>query len=142
MIEINITLLMQVIGFFVLLFVLNGLLYKPVLGILDERKERIDGSKKEAERLQKDVQDKADAYEKKLNDARAKAQEERLKTRQEGIEKERLILDGARSEAQENLSNAKTKLEQEIKSIMAGLKGEGVAISREIAEKILGRKAA
>lgn len=142
MIEINITLLMQVIGFFVLLFVLNGLLYKPVLSILEQRKERIDGSKKEAERLQKDVSDKADAYEKKLNDARAKAQGKRLKTRQEGVEKERLILDGARKEAQENLSNAKTRLEQEIKSIMAGLKHEGAAISREIAEKIIGRKAA
>lgn len=140
MIEINITLLMQVIGFFVLLFVLNGLLYKPVLNILEQRKERIDGSKKEAERLVKDVQDKADVYEKKLHEARVKGHEERQRIKTEGIEKERLILDGARKEAQESIANAKTKLNAEIKSIAAGLKGESATISREIAEKVIGRK--
>ena len=142
MIELNMTLLMQVIGFFILLFVLNGLLYKPVLSILKQREERIDGAKKEAEQLFKEVQARTDDYEKRLHEAKVKGQEERLKLRQVGLEKEKLILDAARKEAQESVSGAKKRLEGEIKSVMTRLSDDSGVIARDIAEKIVGRKVA
>lgn len=142
MIELNMTLLMQVIGFFILLFVLNGLLYKPVLSILKQREERIDGVKQESLQMLKQVQMTIGDYEKRLQEAKVKGQEERLKLRQSGLEKEKTILDSARKETQESISNAKVKLGGEIKSIMTKLSDDSKAISVDIVERILGRKAA
>lgn len=131
---------MQVIGFFVLFFVLNGLLYKPVLNILKQREAKTIGAATEAERLLKELQNKIDAYEKRLHEAKLKGHEERNKLRQDAIYKEKLILDAARKEAQESVVNAKSRLEEEIKSVMTKLSCDSKLISREIAERLIGRQ--
>ncbi|MBI4038791.1 hypothetical protein HY384_02430 [Candidatus Daviesbacteria bacterium] len=43
----------QVVNFLILLFILNKLLYKPILRVLDERKKRIEDSLKNAEEIEK-----------------------------------------------------------------------------------------
>ena len=42
MITIDITLVIHIINMIVLMFVLNAILYKPVLGILEKRQEKLD----------------------------------------------------------------------------------------------------
>ena len=142
MIDLDITLLYQIGGFFVLYFILNAVLYKPVLKILDERDKNIRGTKQEAEILEAELQKRLMDYEKKLNEAKARAQEERLRIRQEGLDKEREIIENARKDAHDSLLQAKTKLEGEIKSTLIRLKNEGKVISKGIAERILDRKVA
>lgn len=142
MIEINLTLAYQIIGFFVLYFVLNTLLYKPVLKVLEERNKNIEGTKKEALDMEAEIQKRLLDYENRLNEAKAKAQEERLRIRQEGIDKEKEMMGSARENSQAGLLEAKTKLEQEAKSVRLRLKEESKTISRDIVEKILNRKAA
>jgi F-type H+-transporting ATPase subunit b len=44
MISLDRTILVQMANFIILVLVLNHLLYKPLLKILDERKEKIDGT--------------------------------------------------------------------------------------------------
>ena len=142
MIDLDITLLYQIGGFFVLYFILNAVLYKPVLKILDERDKNIRGTKQEAEILEAELQKRLMDYEKKLNEAKARAQEERLRIRQEGLDKEREIIENERKDAHDSLLQAKTKLEGEIKSTLIRLKNEGKVISKGIAERILDRKVA
>ena len=43
-------LLSQIVNFFIVMFILRMLLYKPVLGMMDKRKERIAQSMKDVER--------------------------------------------------------------------------------------------
>ena len=142
MIDLDITLLYQIGGFFVLYFILNAVLYKPVLKILDERDKNIRGTKQEAEILEAELQKRLMDYEKKLNEAKARAQEERLRIRQEGLDKEREIIENERKDAHDSLLQAKTKLESEIKSTLIRLKDESRVISKGIAERILDRKVA
>lgn len=142
MIDLDITLLYQIGGFFVLYFILNAVLYKPVLKILDERDKNIRGIKQEAEILEAELQKRLMDYEKRLNEAKAKAQEERLRIRQEGLDKEREIIENARRDAHDSLLQAKTKLEGDIKSTLIRLKDESKVISKGIAERILDRKVA
>lgn len=142
MIELNSTLLYQIVGFFALYFVLNALLYKPVLKILEEREKNIAGRKKEALELEAGLQKRMADYEKRLKDAKAKAQEERHRIRQQGIDKEREILENARRDSQDSLAQAKAKLEQDVKVALISLKQESKIISKDIAGKILERKAA
>lgn len=142
MIELNLTLLYQIAGFFILYFILNALLYKPVLKILEERDKNIAGTKKEAETLETELQKKLLEYENKLNEAKAKAQEERLRIRQEGLDKERELLENARKDSQDRLMAAKAELEKDVKSTLTQLKEESKTISKDIAGKILERKVA
>lgn len=142
MIELNVTLLFQVIGFFVLYLILNTFLYKPVTKLLEERDKNITGAKREVELLEAELQKKLLAYENRLNDTKAKAQEERLRLRQEGLDKERDLLESARKNSLDSIQQAKIKLEKDIQSAITRLKEESKTISKDIAEKILERKVA
>lgn len=142
MIELNVTLLFQVIGFFVLYLILNTFLYKPVTKLLEERDKNITGAKREAELLEAELRKKLLAYENRLNDTKAKAQEERLRLRQEGLDKERDLLESARKNSLDSIQQAKIKLEKDIQSAITRLKEESKTISKDIAEKILERKVA
>lgn len=140
MIEINLTLAYQIIAFFILYFVLNTLLYNPVLKVIEERNKNIEGTKKEAFDMEAELQKRLLDYENRLSEAKSKAQEERFRIRQEGLDKEKELLGNARESSQIGLLEAKTRLEQEANFVRTRLKEESKAISKDIAEKILNRK--
>ncbi len=142
MIELNFTLLYQIAGFIALYFILNTLLYKPVLKTLEERYKKGKGKKKEALDLEAGLRKRLLDYENRLNKAKVKAQEEQLRLKQEGLDTEREILENARKNSQAGFLEAKTKLKEEAKSALSRLKEESKTISKDIAEKILGRKVA
>ncbi|SFC24668.1 F-type H+-transporting ATPase subunit b [Alkalibacterium subtropicum] len=76
----------QIINFFIILFILQRLLYKPVLKVMEQRQERIQKAQIEADRKMREAQKLMDRYEKKI----------------ENIQKERVdILDDARTQAQQ-----------------------------------------
>ena len=142
MIDIDITFLYQIAGFIALYFILNTLLYKPVLKTLEERYKKGEGKKKEALDLEAWLRKRLLDYENRLNEPRVKAQEERLRLKQEGLDKEQEILENARKNSQAGFLEAKTKLKEEAKSALSRLKEESKTISKDIAEKILNRKVA
>jgi F-type H+-transporting ATPase subunit b len=49
--ELNYSFFFQVVNFLVLIAVLNWLLVKPTLKILEERRQQVEGSEEEAKRL-------------------------------------------------------------------------------------------
>ncbi|MEK7829415.1 MAG: ATP synthase F0 subunit B [Deltaproteobacteria bacterium] len=142
MIDIDITFLYQIAGFIALYFILNTLLYKPVLNTLEERYKKGKGKKKEALDLETGLRKRLLDYENRLNEAKVKAQEEQLRLKQEGLDKERDILENARKNSQAGFLETKTKLEEEARSALSRLKEESKTISKDIAEKILNRKVA
>ena len=139
MISIDYTLLIQIIGFFILLVVLNQFLYKPVQRILKEREEKIEGSIKKAAQTDKEIAEGIIAYEKKLKEAAVKGNEERARIRQEGIEKEKAALEAARAEAFRELTGIRNEIEASKKSAIAGLGTEAKSLARDIAGKVLER---
>lgn len=139
MISLDLTLLFQIVGFFILLIILNRFLYRPVQRILEEREERIEGSLRKAAQAEKDVAEGIAAYEKKLKEAAVKGHEERNRIRQEGVEKEKAVLEVARAEAFKELSGIRTEIEASKKSALSGLSVEAKSLAREIAGKVLER---
>lgn len=140
MLEINQTLLFQMIGFVALLFILNRLLYKPLLQILKDREERIEGTLKAASEAEKSVEDGLASYEKKLKEATIKGTETRNKLRAEALEKEKETIDAAREAAGRELGRMQIEITKSKASALSTLKEETSAISKSIAEKILERK--
>lgn len=137
MISLDYTLLIQIIGFFILLIVLNQFLYKPVQRILKEREEKIEGSMKKAAQTDKEIAEGIIAYERKLKEAAVKGNEERARIRQEGVEKEKAALEAARAEAYKELSIIRNEIEASKKSAIAGLGVEARSLARDIADKVL-----
>ncbi len=59
----------QIVNFLVLLFILQKLLYKPILKVLEERKRRIEESLLNAEKIQKELEETEIKREKVINEA-------------------------------------------------------------------------
>jgi F-type H+-transporting ATPase subunit b len=140
MLDIDITALYQIIGFFFLLFIVTRFLTRPVLRILDERSARTSGTIKDAARIDEEVAAGLIGYEQKLKDATLAGMETRTALRAEARKAEQVALDAARKEANERLGSIRGEIAKGKADVMARLKEDAAAISREIAEKVLERK--
>lgn len=139
MIQIDQTLIFQVVGFFVLLLILNRLLFKPVQRIIQERDEKINGTLKKATETENKVEEGLKDYDQRLKEAAVKGHEERKRLKAEGTKKEQEIMDAARKEASEELSRMRGELTESRKAALAELKEQTRAISKDMASKALGR---
>ncbi len=142
MLKLDITLLYQMIGFVILLPILNRLLYKPVLKLLEERDEKTAGALKKAADMEREVADGVAAYEKRLKEAAIKGTEEKNRLRQEARACEKDMLDKAQATAAEEVARLKAALEKNVASARNEVKVEAFGISRSIASKMLDRNIA
>ncbi|MBI5970480.1 MAG: ATP synthase F0 subunit B [Deltaproteobacteria bacterium] len=140
MLDLDITILWQIIAFIILLPILNRLLYKPFQKVLKEREEKTEGAMKLAANAEKEIADGIAAYEKRLKEAAVKGQEERNRLRAEAALQEKEMLDAARARASSELASMKAEIEKSKTSALAKLKEESKTISTVIAEKMLDRR--
>lgn len=73
MISIDITLLLHVINIVVLMLVLNAVLYKPILGIMEKRAQRIDTLQGEVVQFELDAKAQQAELDRKMREASARA---------------------------------------------------------------------
>ena len=85
MITTDITLFIQIVNMIVLMFLLNGVLYKPVKKILKERSEKLQGMQEEISKFEKNARIRQEEVDAKMAQASGKA---------------KAALDSARADAQ------------------------------------------
>ena len=73
--EINATILVSAISFIVFIFIMNSILYKPVLEIMEKRQKYIDSNKNEAEEHHKKAQDLLSDKQARVADAQRKSRD-------------------------------------------------------------------
>jgi F-type H+-transporting ATPase subunit b len=129
----------QIVNFLVLIFVLNVLLYKPILGMIDKRKKQFEDSEAEIRRLQETVQKKMAVYEEKLQQAKATAVEEKNEIIRQGSDEAKTIIDAVRAEIPGMMERFQARMDGEINTAKKILTDHAQELSIEIAEKILGR---
>jgi F-type H+-transporting ATPase subunit b len=138
-IQINITLLVQVINFLILLFILNAILYKPLLGIVRQREAKIQGDRDKAGELAKEVEDQENRHQEELAQARQTAAQEKAALLAVAKKEESAILDKARKEAGTIVEDMKGSIQAEAAEVRKSLQAEMSPLANSIAEKILGR---
>jgi len=138
-VDINLTLFVQMANFLLLIVILNYLLYKPILAILDKRKRRLDESEGEIKRLNETVEQKAAEYEEKLRLAKQDALGKKNEILKEAADSAKAIIDERRSKIPAMLAEFQGKVGQEVDAARRILKDQSQRISAEIAEKVLGR---
>lgn len=139
MIELNFTLIIQLAIVLSLVGILSQVLFKPFLSILQERKDRVEGSEKKARELQLRTEELMERYREAMAAAQAQGATIREEIRKESLAAEMEILQKAMEKANHSIQQIKTKISEETMAARTGLKIQAQNLSREIAEKILGR---
>ncbi len=142
MISVDWTLGLQFVNFIILLLVLNKLLYKPLTGIMAERREKIEGSHAEAKTLQAAIDEKMERYQHQLAEAKAQANAERAKLKKAATDEEATLLAEAHEKALQRLQAIKDQVAVEADAASQTLQKEARALAGQIATKILGRELA
>jgi F-type H+-transporting ATPase subunit b len=138
-VSIDYSLGIQIINFLLLIFILNILLYKPILGLLDKRKREAEESEAEVGRLQESINQKMAAYEEKLQLAKAEALAMKKDLIKQGDDEAKALIDAAKSDIPGMQEAFRLKTADEIASARKLLIDNSRKLSVEIAEKIMGR---
>jgi F-type H+-transporting ATPase subunit b len=139
MVSLDATIFLQITNFLLLIFILNVLLYKPILKIMNNRKMRLQSSDDEIKALQQTIEQKTAEYEEKIRLAKLEAMNQRNEIQKEGAEEGKRIIDQAKEEIAKMLDDFKIKMAKEMDDARQILNTRSRAISMEIAEKVLGR---
>lgn len=131
-------LISQIINFVLLLVLLRIFLYKPVVNMLDRRREKIKSDLEEAETARSQAEAAKQEYERQLEEAReerrsilAQAREQAEKTREE-------VLAKARTEAQDLVAKTEEEMAALRSQALAGAQDEIVELSLAAAGKVVG----
>jgi len=138
----NETLFFQ-IGIFLFTFiVLNFLVFRPVLRLIDRRKALTVGAEHDAEVLQEKTQAMMDTHQQKLQEARVQGLSLKEKSKKEGEAEAATISTQAQREHEAALEKTRAEISQQSKEAQLKLRSLSRDLSREMAEKLLGRKVA
>ena len=140
MVNINATLIAQILNFLVLVFVLAKFVYKPVLGIMEERKNKNASDLETAEKAKNDAEAVKAEYAAKLADARQEAQaiiENARKTAQAAHDK---IMADTKVEQEQYVAAQKEIIATEKKKAMDEVRAQVISLSMIAAGKIVEQK--
>ena len=132
MIDINMTIVAQILNFLILVLILKFVAYKPVMKMLKEREEKIARSIDAAE-----ADELLAEYNKQLADARIKAQEIVDKAMKRAQEERDASVAETRREIEQMRKAAKEDIARERERAAMQLRGEMVALSMQAAGKII-----
>lgn len=139
MITIDITLVIHIINMIVLMLVLNAILYKPVLGILEKRKQKVDSMHDEVAQLEQRARNRQVDLDRKMREGSGKAKKAldaaRAGAQAAGAEKIAVIRQESDGEKEKQMAEIRSQVEAARDDLQA--KTEGFA--RDMAGKILGR---
>ena len=133
------TLLIQIVTFLALIFILNVLLYKPTLAIIDRRKKQLEELENEIKLFNDSVAKRAVEYEEKLKSAKTNASELKKEIIKEGSDQAKGIVDAVRNEIPLMAQEFQKKMDKELQTARDILTTQSKKLSVEIAEKVLGR---
>ena len=129
----------MLIGFVVIIFPLNALIYQPIFRALDERASRIDGARSRSVELEKDADAVLERYETALRDARSAAEDARQTQLATAREEQANLTTQARGEAEGELERARGELGRSLEEARASLRASADDLATAAAEQILGR---
>ncbi len=139
MIELNLTMIVQLAIVLSLMVILSQMVFKPFLGILQERKDQVKRAQERIRDLQDRSEELMERYREAISAAHAQGAAIREKIRKESLAKEMEILQKAMEEANRLIQEMRMKISREMEAARTGLQFQAQNLSREIAEKILGR---
>jgi len=139
MITMDITLLIQMVNVIILMFLLNAVLYKPVLKILKDRAGKMKGLKEDIVKFDQDAKARQDEVDAKMREASKKAKAAldaaRAEAKEAGDAETNSIKAATEADKEKQMVQIKEQVDAAVKELKANLDG----FATDMASKILGR---
>jgi F-type H+-transporting ATPase subunit b len=138
MLEVNSWFFVQLANFLILLFLLNTILFKPLLKLFKERDDNTKGALDSASAMDREKDDVLAQIEEKLSGARTEARSIFENLSIEGLDVQKSSVQSAQNESIEINKKAKTELEAATDKARNALKSDIEAFSKQIVDKLVG----
>ena len=136
------TLVYQLIIFLVLWAILSKVVFRPYLGLLDERDRKTSGARREAADLELEAERLKAEYDEKIAQAEAAGSVAKESILNEARQRRDGLLTRAREEASSALESVRQELQSQIVKERQLAAAEAQNVARDMARKILGRDVA
>jgi F-type H+-transporting ATPase subunit b len=135
-------LLLLIALFAALVPLVNRLLLRPMLRVLDARAERTAGARRRAGRLEEQVREVVARYEGRIRDVRLSAETARREILEEARRRAAEETLAARSDAETEIARARREVAGASDEARSGLRALSEELAREAAARVLGRSIA
>ncbi len=130
-------LIVQIFNFVILLVILQKVLYKPVIGMLEDRRKKIEQSTKELEDIEKHSKELEKKTEEDLEKAREKSHEIIARAEKQASETKKHAQIEAINQAEEIISKAKKSIEIEKETLINSVQKEIAQLVVNASTKVL-----
>lgn len=138
MLDLNVTLIFQLINFFIALFLLNWLLIRPVRAIIQKRNGIMDGLANEADNFHNEAVARLKAYEEELAKARQKAGLTHEEGKNAGLAELEKIIGTAQQSAKQLLEENRAIMSHQADIALAELRDGIDSLSTRLGQKLMG----
>lgn len=139
MIEINATILAQILNFLILVVILRAVAYKPVARLLQQRSDKIRNDLDKAEADRKAAEQTLEQYKAQLSDAQQKASQIVEKANLAARQEHDAAVAETRKEIERMKQTAQAEIESERNRAFAEMKSQIVTLSLAAASKIVSK---
>ncbi|MCI5837549.1 MAG: F0F1 ATP synthase subunit B [Veillonellaceae bacterium] len=139
MVEVNFTLIIQILNFLVLVAILGKFGFAPLMRVLDERKARIKADLDGAQEARQHAEELRREYEAQLQEARAKAQGIVADALKEAEQQAQAQLEAVREQIEQQKALAQRQLAEERDELVRELREDVVEMSTAIAAQLISK---
>jgi len=140
MVSINATLVFQVVQLLVLIFILNRIMFRPILKLTTERDSFLEKSKVDMRNMESEVERLRGVFLSKESDARKRASREGLDLKNAAMTEVERILEESSKSAAAIRSEAEQVARAQIETTKPLLAGEAEILADDIVGRIIGRR--
>ncbi len=130
-------LVVLLVNFLVLVYILNLLLFRPLLALFKERENSVKGALDAAKEMDRKKEEGLDTMSRDLSVARHKAKDAFEKLREEGLTSQKALMSNADVQAAAMLQKAREELKAEAEKAKTALKADVEKFSEEIVRKLV-----
>ena len=139
MIDINITLLIQMANVLVLVFLMNLVLYRPIRKLVAQRNQFMADKQNVIDRADKESAEALREFENTIQTARVKGRQKVQEMKELAYQQEKDLLQKSAEESAKQLARIRQTIKTEIGKARKQLRAQIQAFSLDLAQKILGR---
>jgi len=137
MLEFNNWFFVLMVQFFVLIFILNAILFKPMMNLFRQREQMIKGALEEAQIMNEKKEQAIAQMNADLANAKAQAKQIINSLREEALAYQREVISSAEKEAVQMIEKARAEIKAETERVRAMLRQEVERLSDEIVNKLI-----
>jgi len=139
MINVDVTLFIQMANFLLLSVLMNLVLYKPIRRLVAQRNELVSKQRAGIDKAESEAQKALREFEERLKAARAAGREKIQELKEAAYRTEKDLLSRASEEAAKEVQAVRERIQKEIGQVRIQLQAQIQEFSKEMAQRILGR---